>query len=52
MKVVTATLTYQLEYEDDDEIGSDPSELLLEMLAGEKDAYLLDCITVTRTVTN
>lgn len=45
--MIQATLTFQVEYEDD-EIEADPAELLLEILADQPDADLLDCITVVR----
>lgn len=50
MNTVKATLTYSLEYEED-EIESDPRELLLEILASESDSILIDYITVERTTT-
>ena len=43
--MIRATLTFVLEYEDED-ITGDPAETLLEILAGTRDSDLLECITV------
>jgi hypothetical protein len=48
MTTVTATLEFALEWEEED-IESDPSELLLEILADCSDNYLLELIKVTRS---
>ena len=45
--MIKATLIFEIEYEDD-EIEADPSEMLLEILADQSDAFLMDCITVER----
>lgn len=47
--MIKATLVFELEYEGA-EIEADPKELLLEILADQSDAFLMDCITV-ETVT-
>lgn len=46
--MITATLTFILEWEEDD-IESDPRELLLEILASQPDEALLEMIEVERT---
>jgi hypothetical protein len=50
MTTIKATLVFELEY-DEDEVEADPKELLLEILADQSDAYLIDLINITRTET-
>ncbi len=47
-KIIRATLTFVVEWEDN-EIESDPKELLLDLLADQSDAYLMDLIEVEAT---